>query len=352
MRFKRKLVSTAVLCALFTCLFSLSAGASDVSLVDGNSVFFTGLEVKVGSKDTVVVDPDWMGFAADVDIEGLRLRLGAAMDLDLDKDSQQLNYTVGLGANWAKIFSFVAMTEATGMLSIQNTGYGVKIGGIGTVLASTARVGLNLDFGCLPSNFDTYPLILIGREYSVVPGVSDPSGVWWINLEAMFQSYSTRNDSIKLGYGKALGSSDWRGDLGYIMKYSPEGLGLAVQLYTGLAFGAPEITLCNELTLRADITNDSGVEASLVAQNGEGGNFIWVSGGGWVTLLDNYKMSVKLSAPIYGHDKPFEGNELFRPVSSAEIIGAVDFEEGFLSSVNAKYSFNENRFRVGLSSRF
>ena len=71
-----------------------------------------------------------------------------------------------------------------------------------------------------------------------------------------------------------------------------------------------------------------------------------------VTLLDNYKMSVKLSAPIYGHDKPFEGNELFRPVSSAEIIGAVDFEEGFLSSVNAKYSFNENRFRVGLSSRF
>ena len=97
---------------------------------------------------------------------------------------------------------------------------------------------------------------------------------------------------------------------------------------------------------------NSGLEATLVAQNGEGGNFIWASGGGWLDLMNKCKMSIKMSAPVYGHNKAFDGNQLFKPVSSAEIIGSIEFKDSFLSGVNAKYSFNENRLRIGISAKF
>ena len=50
-------------------------------------------------------------------------------------------------------------------------------------------------------------------------------GKGWVNLTAALQSYRTRTDLVRLGYTREIEPGNWRGDIAYIGRYRPTGMG-------------------------------------------------------------------------------------------------------------------------------
>ncbi|MEA4884053.1 MAG: hypothetical protein VB144_10450 [Clostridia bacterium] len=341
----------AIFVALLISFGSVTVIAAPVTVVEGSPVVFSGLSI-IHDDDRLSLKVNWVGLASDLEWNGATFRLGGAVNPGVAGSSLGTTaYTFGLGADVAKMFSLVAAVEASGMLYVQDNGDGARLAGVGRATGSTARIGLTTDFGMAPEGFDAMPARLIGQErWPDRPGV-DLAGRGWANLTAALQTSRTRADSVRIGYTKELGAENWRADVGYGGKYSPEGLGVAVKLYSGVAFGAPAVTLISELALRADVTDRAGAEVAVIAQSGGASQHVWLSGSGWLSLGDRADVKLTVSAPVVG-GSDYDGPALFRPINSAAMSFGFEFSQGLISSVNGRYDFQTKTVGLELASRF
>jgi hypothetical protein len=251
----------------------------------------------------------------------------------------------------ARIFNIMAAAEGSAMAFVQDSGNGATLALAGRVTGATARIGVKANFGVVPAGFDTCPARLIGQDYWVEETGRDVTGKGWVDLSAALQSTRTRADSVRLAYMRSLGADEWRGDIGYNSKYSPEGTGVSIMLYSGLAFGGPSIMLNSKLSFRADVTDNSGAEIGLVAQTGGGSEHAWVSGTGWLALGDRGNLKVSVCAPILGQGE-YAGPQLFTPIDSSAVSVGFEFSHGFLSSLQARYGLKTKVLGLEVASRF
>ena len=351
MKDSKKWTVAALLVTVF--LFSSSvANAASITVVEGTPVFFGGLSVMHSEDGPLNLELNWLGIASDLDWEGATLRIGGAICPSSPAFSEgSAAYTFGLGAEMARVFSLMAAAEGSVMAYLQDCGDGPVMALVGQATGSTARIGLRTNFGVVPSGFDEQPARLIGQsDWSDEPG-RDLTGKGWIDVVGALQSSRTRADSWKIGYMRELGESDWRTDIGYIARYSPEDLGVAIKFYSGLAFGEPRVMLLSKLTFRADVTDSSGAEIDLVVQGGGGSEYAWVSGTGWLSLGDRADLKLRICAPIMSEHE-YDGPELFEPIDWAAFAVGLDFNEGIISSVTARYDLRTKTIGLELASRF
>ncbi len=349
---RRGVIAIVALVALVLALAPQGVSASPMTVVEGTPVFFGGLSFSRQDDQPMEVRLDWLGLASDLEWKGATFRVGAAVNPRLPLLDQGItSYTFGLGAEMARIFSIMAAVEGSAMAYAQDSGAGLSLALAGRATAATARIGVKADFGIVPAGFDTCPARLIGQGYWVEETGRDVAGKSWVDLTAALQSTRTRADSVRLAYMRELGGEGWRGDIGYNSKYSPEGTGVSIMLYSGLAFGGPAIMLNSKLTFRADVTDSSGAEIGLVAQTGGGSEHAWISGSGWLSLGERGTLTATVCAPILGQGE-YGGPELFRPIGSSALSLGFEFYQGFLSSMTARYDLQTKVFGLEVASRF
>lgn len=348
----RVMIVIAALAALVLAIPAQAASASPMTVIEGTPVLFGGLSFSRLDEHKMQVKLDWLGLASDLEWKGAAFRLGGAVNPKVPRgDGEAVSYTFGLGAETARIFSIMAAVEGSAMAFLQGSGDGLRLALAGRITGATARIGVTADFGAVAPGFDTCPARLIGQDYWVEETGRDVTGKGWVDLNAALQSTRTRADSLRLAYMRALGASDWRGDVGYNAKYSPEGTGVSIMLYSGLAFGGPSIMLNSKLTFRADVTDSSGAEIGLVAQTGGESEHAWISGSGWLALGDRGNLTATVCAPILGQGE-YGGPELFRPIDSAALSLGFQFNQGFLSSLQARYDLRTKIVGLEVASRF
>ncbi|MCR4426551.1 MAG: hypothetical protein NUW23_10245 [Firmicutes bacterium] len=344
--------------AVLAMLVTLASGAAHASgpttitVVDGTPVVFAGFEIWRAEDNGLRLSLDWVGISADLECMGVTFRTGGSINPTVFGEHEgSIPYTIGLGADWARMWSLVAAVQSSGILYLQDLGDGPAIAAVGRATGSTARIGLQTEAGYVPAGFDTTPARLIGRDYWLPGGVTDVAGRGWVDVTALLQSTRTRADSLRVAYSRLIGENEWRADVGYISRYRPAGLGVSIQLYSGIALGAPSVTLLSELTFRADVTDKSGAEIAIVAQGGGASEHAWLSGSGWVSLGENIELTVTISAPVVGA-ATYSGPELFRPIESADVCVGLDLAHGLLSSIKTRYDFKRQTLGLELSSRF
>ncbi|HAI87029.1 MAG TPA: hypothetical protein DCL63_08595 [Firmicutes bacterium] len=349
---RRVMTIIAALVALVLAIAPHAASASRITVIEGTPVFFGGLSFSRPDEQQMQVKLDWIGLASDLEWKGATFRLGGAVNPKVPRVAEEtMSCTFGLGAETARIFSIMAAVEGSAMAYLQSSGDGLRLALTGRITGATARIGVKADFGVVPAGFDTCPARLIGQDYWVEETGRDVTGKGWVDLSAALQSTRTRADSVRLAYMRALGGEDWRGDIGYNSKYSPEDTGVSIMLYSGLAFGGPSIMLNSKLTFRADVTDSSGAEIGLVAQTGGGSEHAWISGSGWLALGDRGNLKATVCAPILGQGE-YGGPELFRPIDSSALSLGFQFNQGFLSSLQARYDLKTRVFGLEVASRF
>ena len=349
---RRGMITTAALVALVLAIASQGTSASPITVVEGTPVFFGGLSFSHLHEPPMQVRLDWIGLASDLGWKGATFRVGGAINPRIPQlDEEATAYTFGLGVEMARIFSIMAAAQGSAMAFVQDSGDGPALALVGRVTGATARIGVKADFGVVPAGFDTCPARLIGQNYWIEETGRDVTGRGWVDLTAALQSTRTRADSMRLAYMRSLGADEWRGDIGYNSKYSPEGTGVSIMLYSGLAFGGPSIMLNSRLSFRTDVTNSSGAEIGLVAQTGGGSEHAWISGTGWLALGDRGNLKVAVCAPILGQGD-YVGPELFRPIDSSAVSLGFEFNQGFLSSLQARYGLKTKVLGLEVASRF
>jgi len=349
---RRGMITTAALVALVMAIASQGTSASAITVVGGTPVFFSGLSFSHLHEQPMQVRLDWIGLASDLGWKGATFRAGGAVNPRIPQvDEEATAYTFGLGVEMARIFSIMAAAQGSTMAFVQDSGDGRTLALVGRVTGATARIGVKADFGVVPAGFDTCPARLIGQDYWIEETGRDVTARGWVDLTAALQSTRTRADSMRLAYMRSLGADEWRGDIGYNSKYSPEGTGVSIMLYSGLAFGGPSIMLNSKLSFRADVTDSSGAEIGLVAQTGGGSEHAWVSGTGWLALGDRGSLKVSVCAPILGQAE-YAGPELFRPIDSSAVSLGFEFNQGFLSSLQARYGLKTKILGLEIASRF
>lgn len=343
-----------VLAALAVAFFGASALASPITVVEGSPVVFGGAAFR-RQDDHLKVSLDWVGLAADFDWNGVMFRVGGAANPNLGSiPTDAAGYTFGFGAETARIFSMMAAVEGSAIAFVQDTGAGCNLALAGRCTGATARIGVNTNFGMVPEGFHTTPARLIGQDFWTEEPGRDVTGKSWIDLTATLQSFRTRADSIRLGYMRELGQGNeenWRGDVAYIGKYRPEDSGLSINLNTGIAFGNQAFVLINKLGIRADVTDRSGAEISVVGQSGGGADYAWISGSAWLSLGEKGDVKFSVSAPVLG-DGAYEGPELFRPIDAAALCLSLDLAKGVLSQVATRYDLRTKAIGLEVSSRF
>ncbi|MGI6517609.1 MAG: hypothetical protein ACOX4C_02280 [Bacillota bacterium] len=344
--------TTAALLVIAILLGSSVANAAQVTVVEGTPVFFGGLSLFPSDDSLPGLKLDWLGLASDLEWRGATLKLGGAVSPSSPAFLEgSAAYTFGFGGEMARVFSLMAAAEGSVMAYLQDLGTGPMVAVVGEATGSTARIGLKADFGAIPSGFDTRPARLIGQDSWVEDPGRDLAGKGWIDVVGALQSSRTRADSWRIGYMRELGEPDWRSDIGYIARYSPEGLGVSIRFYSGLAFGGPRVMLLSKLTFRADVTDRSGAEIDLVVQGGSGSEHAWISGTGWLSLGERADLKLKVCAPIMS-EQNYDGPELFRPIDWAAFAVGLDFNEGFISSLSARYDLRTKVVGLELASRF
>ena len=353
---RRGMITTAALVALVLAIASQGTSASPITVVEGTPVFFGGLSFSHLHEPPMQVRLDWIGLASSLGWKGATFRVGGAINPRIPQlDEEATAYTFGLGVEMARIFSIMAVAEGSTIAFVQDSGNGPALALVGRVTGSTARIGVKADFGVVPAGFDTCPARLIGQDYWVEETGRDVTGRGWVDLTAALQSTRTRADSMRLAYIRSLGDDEWRGDIGYNSKYSPEGTGVSIMLYSGLAFGGSSIMLNSKLSFRADVTDSSGAEIGLVAQTGGGSEHAWVSGTGWLALGDRGNLKVSVCAPILGQvddEGGYAGPELFRPIDSSAVSLGFEFNQGFLSGLQVRYGLKTKVLGLEIASRF
>jgi len=349
---RRGIITIAALVALVLAVASQGASASAITVVEGTPVFFGGLSFSNLHEQPMQVRLDWIGLASDLGWKGATFRVGGAVNPQIPQlDEKGTSYTFGLGVEMTRIFNIMAAAEGSAMAFVQDSGNGATLALAGRVTGATARIGVKANFGVVPAGFDTCPARLIGQDYWVEETGRDVTGKGWVDLSAALQSTRTRADSVRLAYMRSLGADEWRGDIGYNSKYSPEGTGVSIMLYSGLAFGGPSIMLNSKLSFRADVTDNSGAEIGLVAQTGGGSEHAWVSGTGWLALGDRGNLKVSVCAPILGQGE-YAGPQLFTPIDSSAVSVGFEFSHGFLSSLQARYGLKTKVLGLEVASRF
>ena len=329
-----------------------AVAASSFSLVEGSPVLFAGATFSK-QEDDFTVRLDWIGLAADLQWSGATLRLGAAAHpATIVANDGAAAFTLGLGAETARILSVLAAVDGSIMTYMQNTGEGSRYAIAGRATGATARIGLSTSFGLVPAEFDTAPARMIGQDWWPDEPGRDLAGKGWVNLTAALQSYRTRTDLVRLGYTREIEPGNWRGDIAYIGRYRPTGMGLTIDLSTGLAFGNEAFALVSSLGFRADVTDVSGVEMTVVGQSGSGQECAWISGSGWLQLRNDASVKLTVSAPIFGNEAEYSGPELFRPIEAAAVVLSLDFSEGALSRLAARYDLRTMALGVELASCF
>lgn len=352
MKDSKKWTTAALLVTVI--LFSSSvADAASVNVVEGTPIFFGGLSLqRSDDDDQLSVNLNWLGIASDLEWQGATFRVGGAVSPNWPAFSEgSVAYTLGIGAEMARVFSLLAAAEGSVTAYLQDLGTEPMTALVGQATGSTARIGLKTDFGVIPNGFDIQPARLIGHDRWVENPGRDLTGKGWVNVVGALQSSRTRADSWRIGYMKELGESDWRTDIGYIARYSPEDLGVSIRFYSGLAFGGPRVMLLSKLTFRADVTDRSGAEIDLVVQGGRGSEHAWISGTGWLSLGERADMKLEVCAPIMG-EHSYDGPELFQPTDWAAFAVGLDFNEGFFSSLSARYDLRTKVIGLELASRF
>ena len=88
-----------------------------------------------------------------------------------------------------------------------------------------------------------------------------------------------------------------------------------------------------------------------MAQTGGGSEHAWISGTGWLALGDRGNLKVAVCAPILGQGE-YGGPELFSPIDSSAISLGFEFNQGFLSSLQARYDLKTKVFGLEVASRF
>ena len=218
---RRGMITTAALMALVLAIAS-QVRASPITVVEAPSLF-GGLSFSHLHEPPMQVRLDWIGLASDLGWKGATFRVGGAINPRIPQlDEEATAYTFGLGVEMARIFSIMAAAEGSTMAFVQDSGNGPALALVGRVTGSTARIGVKADFGVVPAGFDTCPARLIGQDYWVEETGRDVTGRGWVDLTVALQSTRTRADSMRLAYTRSLGADEWRGDIGYNSKYSPE----------------------------------------------------------------------------------------------------------------------------------
>ena len=100
--------------------------ATSFSVVEGSPVLFAGATFSK-QEDDFTVRLDWSGLAADLQWSGATLRLGAAAHpATIVANDGAAAFTLGLGAETARIFSVLAAVDGSIMTYMQNTGEGSR----------------------------------------------------------------------------------------------------------------------------------------------------------------------------------------------------------------------------------
>ncbi len=337
--------------ALAFAVSGAQAAASGITIVEGSPVFFGGATFAKNGPD-LNVELDWVGLAADLGWGGATLRLGAAVHPGMiAQNDGAAAFTLGLGVEGARIFSVLAAAQGSVIGFMQNTGEGSVYAVAGTATGATGRIGLSTNFGFVPEGFHVAPARMIGQDYWPDEPGRNMAGKGWVDLTAALQSYRARTDQINLRYTRETEAENWRGDIAYIGKYRPEGIGLTLDLSTGLAFGNQAFALVSKLGLRADVTDTSGAEVRVVGQSGDGAGHAWISGSGWLELGGKAAIALTVSAPILAVEE-YGGPELFRPIDAAAVVLSVDFHEGVISRISGRYDLRAQVFGLELSAGF
>lgn len=351
---KLRVTAAALALIIAFAAFSATAAASEepfsLKLQDGGSVAFTRLGAGLDIDEKLVLDLDWTGLGISLDLMGVYMRMGAAIDIwDKGQTPSSIGVTAGFGVEWTDIISLVAVVETSGNAYFQKTDAGYSGAVTAKVAANTAKLALEFNAGAIWPNFDTYPAKMLGQQiWSGKPSQMD-AGQGWVDIGIAFLSSKGRKDTLKLSYGRDMVESLNRFDVGYSTSFTPEGTGFTMGLYTGLGFGQLIPILSSEFYAQYDITDGIGVMAAIGAQGGLY-PMAWFRGKAWAEIEETAVIELEGKTPIIVIDP--SASKLYLEDLSREISLGVSFPKALMSKVLLKYDFNAEVFSLEYSLKF
>lgn len=351
-----KLRITAAVIAIVIALaaFSATASASDepfsLRLQDGGSVAFTRLGAGLDVDEKLVLDLDWTGLGISLDLMGVYLRMGAAIDIwDKGETPSAIGVTAGMGIEWTDIISLVAVVETSGNAYFQKTAAGYSGAVTAKVAANTAKLAIELNAGAIWPDFDAYPAKMLGQQiWAGKPSQMD-AGQGWVDLGFAFLSSKGRKDTLKVAYSRDMVEARNRFDIGYSTSFTPEGTGFTLGLYTGLGFGQLIPILSSEFYAQYDITDSIGVMAAVGAQGGLY-PMAWFRGKAWAEIDEAAVIELEGKTPIIVIDP--SASRLYLEDLSREISLGVTFPKALMSKVLLRYDFNVEVLSLEYSLKF
>lgn len=352
MKLNKAAVITAVVLILFSAS-SISMAADDpfrLQLKEGESIAFTGIGFSTDADKKLLLDLDWTGLGMVLDIYGVNARLGMAVDFwKMGETPASFGITGGLGLDWTKIISLLAVVDASGNAFIQKNAAGVSGALTARVSANTAKLAIVLDAGAMWPGFDKFPAMMLGQSaWTGKAQVMDP-GQGWLELALAFMSSKDRKDSINLTYSRDIEDSLNRFDIGYSTSFSPDDSGFTLGLYTSIGFGQIIPILTSEFSAEYDITDDIGIMAALGAQGGLY-PMAWFRGKAWAEINEAAIVELEGKTPIIILD-PLASRLYLEDLSRYISLG-VTFPEALMSKVLLSYDFNRDVFSIGYSLKF
>ncbi len=351
---KLKVIAAALALTLAFAALSATASAPEepfsLKLQEGGSVVFTRLGAGLDLDEKLVLDLDWTGLGISLDLMGVYLRMGAAIDIwDKGQTPSAIGVTAGLGIEWTDIISLVAVIETSGNAYFQKTAAGYSGAITAKVAANTAKLAIELNAGAIWPNFDVYPAKMLGQQiWSGKPSQMD-AGQGWLDLGFAFQSSKGRKDTLKLSYSRDIVEARNRFDIGYSTNFTPEGTGFTLGLYTGLGFGQLIPILNSEFYAQYDITDNIGVMAAIGAQGGLY-PMAWFRGKAWAEIDEAAIIELEGKTPIIVIDP--SASKLYLEDLSREISLGITFPKALMSKVLFRYDFGVDVFSLEYSLKF
>jgi len=351
-----KLNKAAVLAAVVMILVampSLAKAAEDpfsLKLKEGDSIAFTGIGFSTDADKKLLLDLDWTGLGVVLDVYGVNTRLGMAVDFwKAGETPADFGITGGIGLDYTKIISLLAVVDASGNAFIQKNASGLSGALTTRVSANTAKLAVVLDAGAMWPGFDKFPAMMLGQSaWTGKALVMDP-GQGWLELALAFMSSKGRKDAVNLTYSRDIDQSLNRFDIGYNTSFSPDGTGFTLGLYTGIGFGQIISILTSEFTAQYDITDDIGIMAALGAQGGLY-PMAWFRGKAWAEINEAAFLELEGKTPIIVLD-PLASRLYLEDLSRYIGLG-ITFPRALMSKVLLSYDFNKDVFGIGYSMKF
>jgi hypothetical protein len=348
-------IATALLA--FVIAFVVSTGISmaadepfSLKLQEGGSIAFIRANAGLDVDEKLFLDLDWSGLAISMDLMGVYMRLGAAIDIwEKDEPASNIGVTAGLGVEWTDIISLVAVVETSGNAYFQKTEDGISGALTAKFAANTAKLAVELNAGAIWPNFDVYPAKMLGQQIWSGKVLKMDPGQAWVELAIAFLSAKGRKDAVKLSYSRDILQEFNRFDVGYNTSFTPDGTGFTLGLYTGIGFGQLIPILNTEFYAQYDITDNIGVMAAVGAQGGLY-PMAWFRGKAWAEIEDAAIIELEGKTPIIVID-PL-ASRLYLEDLSREISLGVSFPQALMSKVLFSYDFNADVFSLEYSLKF